>query len=345
MTLLRLFILCLFHSYIVTASFALGGDQAFMRKNEDDDLNFKIFFQPFSSKVWFTFHGLWLMYACILYFISFLNEKMVDSCKPRENFSFFESIVYFSLASIQLGADKHPVSIGGKMLQYGWSIFLLILVATYTASLAAFFSNDRFSYPLQSIDEIGKSNRKIAALESNRGNLKNMENEILDELLIKKRIEFFNLTNPVDWEILVEEKLSSGYIWIENDANIDHLKKVVKVDSYKLDGYFSLYHYGFAIQRDWRYADNVTKLLAKYSHTGLVDQIARRYKKGRFSETNKKTSKSLQWASFSGIFVIMFIVGFAVAVFTIMEFCWTNRKGNKALDKKCQDDGQEEMPQ
>ena len=52
----------------------------------------------------------------------------------------------------------------GKLLQFFWSIFLMILVATYTAQMAAIFSTETYTRPLAAIEDIQKSPYNICAV-------------------------------------------------------------------------------------------------------------------------------------------------------------------------------------
>ena len=310
----------------------------------DEDFNFEIFFKPFHWKIWLTFHFLFLSYAFSLYFISILHKRSADSSRPRESFSLTESFSYFSLASLQLGPDKHPISTGGKVLQQSWSAFLLILVATYTANLAAILSEKNYIYPLKSIDEISNSNRKVGAFFRYKSQMESMENPILNELLSKERIEFFPFTpgnHNQDMENF-KRGLESGYVWIENDANIGWFRKNLSLSSYTLDGYFSSFNYGFALRKDWKHNDNITNLFTKYSRNGLIDQITRKYKDDRFSKGDSAASKSLQLGTFSGMFLLMFSTSIVAISLTVLDLCWANRKKKKTSDNRVSKRGSNE---
>ena len=79
------------------------------------------------------------------------HEEEEEDDEEEENFSFLESVWYFSLVGIQMGMDQHPKSPSGRILIFAWSAFTLIIVATYTANLAAFFTMEAYHRPLRSI--------------------------------------------------------------------------------------------------------------------------------------------------------------------------------------------------
>ena len=132
------------------------------------EVNHLSFLRPFKWKLWASFLCLWLFFSLNLTLISYLsrrkssnkNEKKPNNGKEEEeekeddeeeNFSFLESVWYFSLVGIQMGMDQHPKSPSGRILIFAWSAFTLIIVATYTANLAAFFTMEAYHRPLRSI--------------------------------------------------------------------------------------------------------------------------------------------------------------------------------------------------
>ena len=52
------------------------------------------------------------------------------------------------------GVERFCPTFAGKILQNAFSIWMLIAVSSYTANLAAIFSEDAQEKPLESIDQI-----------------------------------------------------------------------------------------------------------------------------------------------------------------------------------------------
>ena len=101
------------------------------------------FVKPFTLQMWISFFLLWIFFGLNLTFISFVSKKLIrDSILKEEHFSFPQSFWYFSIVAIQFGVDKHPKSLSGKLLTFSWGFFTLIVIATYTANLSAFFSKE-----------------------------------------------------------------------------------------------------------------------------------------------------------------------------------------------------------
>ena len=137
----------------------MGGARAAMLYKERD--NFFTAFQPFSPSIWSMGVVCWLLYSICLYFVSFLADKKKKREAEKEEFSLSESLWYFSIIPLHFGTDKQPSSLGGKILQGGWSFFALIFLATYTANLAAIFSQKSYTRPIESIDDIDGIDFKV----------------------------------------------------------------------------------------------------------------------------------------------------------------------------------------
>ena len=218
---------------------------------------FFLFIAPFHWQIWVALFCLWFYYASILAFISNLSKRGKRSTNLRENFTFWESLQHFSVASLQFGPYKQTVSTGGKILQQCWSILCLIFVATYTANMAAIVSKNLYSKPLQSIDDIVLSNHSVYAHVRYQQLLKDVNNSIINDLIKSGRIEYLNISLSGNWAEKFGETLRSGGMWFMRSSVVEWLKRTIKDGDrlYALDGYFSHVSHGFVMKKHWQHAD------------------------------------------------------------------------------------------
>ena len=131
----------------------MGGIQA-ATLNHPRRTCFSTLLEPFTLKMWLAFLFLWFLFGANLTFISYMSKKIRKSKFQRESkFSFWQSIWYFSIVSIQIGPDKHPKSFGGKLLTFFWCIFLLVVISSYTANLAALLSKTPSARLIESVGD------------------------------------------------------------------------------------------------------------------------------------------------------------------------------------------------
>ena len=68
--------------------------------------------------------------------------------------------IWFALASLmQQGGDATPLCVSGRILGTFWWFFTLIIIATYTANLAAFLTVTRMETPIESLDGLASQTR------------------------------------------------------------------------------------------------------------------------------------------------------------------------------------------
>ncbi len=62
--------------------------------------------------------------------------------------------VFFDSCVCCAGPEDQPRTISGRVLAMFWYFFTLIMVATYTANLAAFLTITRLDTPIQSLEDL-----------------------------------------------------------------------------------------------------------------------------------------------------------------------------------------------
>jgi len=95
--------------------------------------NLGLIFGPFDQGLWIAI----LVEVVIITFVFLFVEGAVND-DIAEGWTSISDTFYWSFTTVLGGADKAPVSIGGKVVFVGHAIFALIIAATYTGSLAAF---------------------------------------------------------------------------------------------------------------------------------------------------------------------------------------------------------------
>ena len=249
---------------------------------------------------------------------------MVPSRHEEESFSLLQSFWYFSIVAIQVGVEKHPKSIGGKILTFAWSFFTLVLVATYTANLAAFFSENVPNRPLRSIYDIPNSKYNAVAFQYEREFLEASNNEVLRQLTHQKRIIYdleYNKPDEKRMAALIETKLNSGLVWIAVSTQIDQMKRRLP-DLYFLDGYFSYVGYGFAMKRDWKWAYPIKKRFMRFGRNGLFYKLKQAYAGTLSKERTSKSSKAIDVDGYFELLLVMLVVGAMSSLLTIFRFVY-----------------------
>ena len=328
-------------SYVMTPAFTMGGVQAMMFKKEKSDIF--MMFKAFDPYVWVTFHGIYLFYSLILTFASFLGRRIPTSPRTsfstssfpssspslttKEEFTFRQSLWYFSLATIQLGADRHPVSKAGKMLQQLWSFFLLITMSMMTANMAAIFSAGSYYKPLETLAEISGREKefRFGAESWFERELPPHQNPDILPLIKQKRFDYYplNESGPHHVEALLKDR---DYVWIGVDTVLNRLMDGMKDKKrpYKLEGYITFVGLGFAMRHDWPYAEKAKELMLDYSRSGLTDRLARFHRLrrggGERREEEGKEVTPMSFRSFVGVFAVVIGGGIMALLLAVFEY-------------------------
>ena len=138
----------------------MGGVQASMLKEPNQFGRDSLIFHPFTWQVWIAFCTLWFFYSFILYSTTSLGRKMTSeitknssnsrSIQREEKVSLIQSLYHFSLGAVHFGVERNlEQMLSSKILHFFWSFLMMILVSSYTANLAAVFSENEYEKPVQ----------------------------------------------------------------------------------------------------------------------------------------------------------------------------------------------------
>jgi len=95
--------------------------------------NLGLIFGPFDNGLWIA-----IIVEVIIVTLVFLFVEGAVNDDISEGWTSISDTFYWSFTTVLGGADKAPVSIGGKVVFVGHAIFALIIAATYTGAVAAF---------------------------------------------------------------------------------------------------------------------------------------------------------------------------------------------------------------
>ena len=266
--------------------------------------------KPLTLEVWLSYILLWFLYGFALFIISKMSKKMceeIPSASPvEEEFTLFQAVWAFSLSTLQYGADKNTKSLGAKILQFYWCGFTIFFTAIYTANLVAFLSNEPET-PLQSVEDIGGSERGLIFWR--------VSNDLdkLDDIVDDDQVGIQLNGNLTEKDAVALKKwLDSGKVLIAYDTDIDFVGKYIP-NLYKLEGYLSFEAFGFAVRKNWAFADQMRGVFVGYGKRGYFNQLYR-----KFVKREVKASQRAQSMNFENVYPVVIAMlwgmGFSIIV-------------------------------
>ena len=283
-------------SVALTPPFMVYGFRGAMFKIHDK-INMFLFLQPFSLCTWLSLIFIYFIFSFALTVISSISKRWCDN--DEVEYSFCQSAWYFWASFIQLDAGQQPHSSAGKLLASAWSFSTLIVVATYTANLAALFGNQLTKRPLSSVDEINLSTAEIFAFEG-------YKHEILHNFhWFKNLYHQGNLSFvPQDNMPAAERELKRGKILIHPENYLQPMLKVYP-DLYLLQGSLSLKTASFALRKKWGRVKDVDDLFLRYARNGVFEWIKRKHKQIGRTVPVEDPAIEIDAEAFSGLFLLM----------------------------------------
>jgi len=142
-------------SSVVPFSTALSNEVyylALMKPKVKDDVftHTRMLFKPFTT-------NLWLVIIAVTFLVGIVYKVLGPDMKTSDSTSFhvydLMTDIYYAWMELVQGADEiKEKTISQRGLVLAWSFFILIIIAAYTANLAAFLGTDTFNFDVVDID-------------------------------------------------------------------------------------------------------------------------------------------------------------------------------------------------
>ncbi|KAK7495315.1 hypothetical protein BaRGS_00013497, partial [Batillaria attramentaria] len=120
------------------------------------------FMEPFSIPLWSCIVIAYVTVSVVVYLVSkfspyeWRNRSYRYDRVVKYDFSLCNSF-WFSMGALMLqGSDHCPRSLAGRVIGGAWWFFVLIVITSYTANLAAFLTVERMLHPVESADDLAK---------------------------------------------------------------------------------------------------------------------------------------------------------------------------------------------
>lgn len=221
-----------------------------------------------------------------------------------------------------------------------WYFFTLIMIASYTANLAAFLTVEKVVYPIENAEGLaGQTQIEYGCLKS--GSTKAFFSE--SNIPVYKRMWQFMQSRPhvftkSNAEGIARVKKSNGnYAYLMESASIEY---VIERDCNltQIGGLLDNKGYGIATRKDSPYRNPLSHAILKLHENGVLLQLKERWWKqkkggGQCIDDAKKSSSSvtaLKMDNVGGVFVVL-IGGLALAFcVALCEFWFHTKTPHKA---------------
>ncbi|XP_069680015.1 glutamate [NMDA] receptor subunit 1 isoform X2 [Periplaneta americana] len=271
------------------------------------------FLQPFSNTLWILVMVSVHVVALVLYlldrFSPFGRFKLANSDGTEEDALNLSSAIWFAwgvLLNSGIG-EGTPRSFSARVLGMVWAGFAMIIVASYTANLAAFLVLERPKTKLTGIND--------ARLRNTMENLTcaTVKGSAVD-MYFRRQVELSNMYRTMEAnnydtaeEAIRDVKIGKlmAFIWDSSRLEFEAAQDCELVTAGEL---FGRSGYGIGLQKGSPWADVVTLAILDFHESGIMESLDNRWiLQGNLQQCEQfeKTPNTLGLKNMAGVFILV----------------------------------------
>nr|AUF73080.1 ionotropic receptor [Anoplophora chinensis] len=304
-----------------TMPFMNLGISILYRKPEPVPESLFMFARPFSLSVWIMLGVSYFLVSLAFFIMGRLSPTEWQNPYPCveepehlvNQFSIRNSLWFTIGALMQQGTELAPIAISTRTLSGVWWFFVLIMVSSYTANLAAFLTVETLVTPFKNINELAaqkeiKYGAKVNGSTANYFRDANVSsyNEIWKYMVRHPE----NMMSDNDDAVRKVE--SENYAFLMESTSIEYATER-HCTLAQVGGLLDDKGYGIAMAKDSPYRNELSRAVLKLQETGVLTSLKIKWwkeKRGggkcsRKSEGGAATPLDLQ--NVGGVFLVLFV--------------------------------------
>ncbi|XP_052133234.1 glutamate receptor ionotropic, kainate 2-like [Frankliniella occidentalis] len=306
------------------------------------------FMNPLSVHVW--------MFVVLAYILVSLTMYVTARFSPYEwrgplefaaNHFSIVNCFWFAIGTLmQQGSDLNPRAASTRIVGGIWWFFTLIIIASYTANLAAFLTVERMITPIENAEDLaGQTDIAYGTLEG--GSTMTFFRDSMIETY-KKMWRFMENKKPSvfvsTYEEGIQRVLQGNYAFLMESTMLDYIvQRDCNLTS--IGDLLDSKGYGIAtpIGSPWR--DKISLVILELQEKGEIQMLYDKWWKNmgstceRAEKGKENKANSLGVANIGGVFVVL-LCGLAVAMtVAIFEFCYFTRRISARFEMVSSADG------
>ncbi|XP_064645712.1 glutamate receptor ionotropic, kainate 2-like isoform X2 [Lineus longissimus] len=193
--------------------------------------------------------------------------------------------LWLSTASLlQQGGEVYPLSTSARIPTISWWMGIMILVATYTANLAAFLTAGRLTTDINSIEDLGGQKEVLYGTVASSAMYSYFDKSALTFYQDMAKFMVNKKTLWKDTDKALERVRSNGptkYAFITDSVILDY-QAVTKPCNLKSVGrLFNKFGYGFGLQKNSPYNSEISNAILQLKEAGYMEELHETWYKKR----------------------------------------------------------------
>ncbi|XP_076467603.1 glutamate receptor 2-like [Babylonia areolata] len=286
------------------------------------------FMEPFSVPLWSCIVISYVTVSVVVYLVSkfspyeWRNRSYRYDRVVRYDFNLGNSF-WFSMGALMLQGSEHcPRSVAGRVIGGAWWFFVLIVITSYTANLAAFLTVERMLTPIESADDLAKQTKIAYGLMEGGSTEKFFETSQVPTY--QTMWNYMSTATPSVIVKTVEEGVarvrnSKGkYAFLIESSMNKYYNNRKPCDTVRVGGDLNLEGFGVATPHGSELKEMISYATLKMKEDGTLHRLETKwwYEKGECgTDTGHRESKkrSLSLSNVAGVFYIL-ITGLVLAI-------------------------------
>ena len=306
-----------------------------LRKPDEKPPNMFRFLDPFSSIVWLcTVMAVFAM-TIFMYIVDYLspygNRKTAkESDEPGDEFSLYNSLWFATASMLQQGPDNTPKSPSGRLLGASFWFFVLLMISTYTANLAAFFTNKKPKSTITNLEDLAKQDEiKYGVYKG--GQIHTFLKQNSNDTVYKKMVAHMTRFNTfaASASVGVEKSRKGGFAYITEDPILEYYNSRSPCNTMLVKHLLEAKSYGFALPKNSELTTNLSVNILKLREQGFMEERYTYWWKtqSQCSTTEKPVgldSMKIQFNSMAGVFIVL-VSGVIISLILVVvevKFKW-----------------------
>uniref|UniRef100_A0ABK9MJX4 Ionotropic receptor 25a n=1 Tax=Glossina morsitans morsitans TaxID=37546 RepID=A0ABK9MJX4_GLOMM len=329
--------------------------------------------------------NVWLCILAAYFFTSFLmwifdrwspysyqnnREKYKDDDEKRE-FNLKECLWFCMTSLTPQGGGEAPKNLSGRLVAATWWLFGFIIIASYTANLAAFLTVSRLDTPVESLDDLAKQYKILYAplngssamtYFERMANIEQMFYEIWKDLSLNDSLTPLERSKLAVWDYPVSDKYTkmwqamqeaqlpanleeavarvrnstsaTGFAFLGDATDIRYLV-MTNCDLQVVGEEFSRKPYAIAVQQGSHLKDQFNNAILTLLNKRQLEKLKEKWWKN--DEIQAKCDKpedqsdGISIENIGGVFIVIF-VGIGMACITLLfEYWWYKYRKNPRI--------------
>ncbi|XP_003378230.1 ligand-gated ion channel family protein [Trichinella spiralis] len=300
--------------------FDLSGYAILLKRGESDESFFK-FLTVLELPVWlctigsflFTSFLLWLFDRFSPYSYKNNKEKYKNGPEKRE-FTFKESLWFCMNSLTPQGGGETPRNFSGRIVAATWWLFGFIIIASYTANLAAFLTVSRIESSITSIDQLAKQYK--------------IKYGVVKDSLAAAYFQRMAEIEQRFYEIFIFPFILAEASYLRYIEITDCRLQVVGEE-------FSRRPYALAVQQGSPLKDQFSSLILKLLNQRKLEILKEKWWKNNPRKMNcpnhDSESKGISVTNLGGVFIVILIGIFFSLISLLFEYVYFKRKQKRCF--------------